>query len=178
MGRYHYLIITVFIAFFSILSCTTKKELPNLTAENVSAETVWKRITIEDNYQKYDYWPSHEGIQPGEVPHGTYHEVFINSILHRALPIESKIAPNGSIIVKENLNSAKEIAAITVMVKVKEYNPGHGDWFWAKYAPDGTVMEHPEMHMPLAGKLKKCAECHKKSNEQPNDFIMLHKLDK
>jgi LPXTG-motif cell wall-anchored protein len=38
------------------------------------------------------------------------------------------------------------------MYKVEGYNPEGGDWFWAKYQPDGSV--------DAAGKVASCAGCH------------------
>jgi hypothetical protein len=34
---------------------------------------------------------------------------------------------------------AGELKAITVMYKIKDYNPADGDWFWVKYSPDGKA---------------------------------------
>ena len=71
--------------------------------------------------------------------------------------------PYGTIVVKENYTSAKKLAAITVMYKVKGYNPGAGDWFWVKCAPDGTVQK--------AGKPAGCVNCYMARADK--DFIMV-----
>ena len=49
--------------------------------------------------------------------------------------------PDGAIIVKENYGKDKEkLMAITQMYLKKGCNPDAGDWFWAKYGPEGEVM--------------------------------------
>ena len=165
-----FLALFTLIGFTMLVSCGTKKEaVPNLTNNTINAQTLWERITKTDNYKKYKFWPGHEGMQRGQSPHGIFHIAYINSILKNALPISNRIAPDGSIIVKENFNSSKELKLITIMAKVKGYDPENGDWFWGKYSPDGKVL--------MAGKLAKCAECHKASYDIDNDFVVLHRLD-
>lgn len=69
-----------------------------------------------------------------------------------------KGAPPGSLIVKENYMPDKKLAAITVMYKVKDYNPAAGDWFWTKYTPEGKIEASEKAAM--------CVGCHgaKKDN--------------
>jgi hypothetical protein len=43
--------------------------------------------------------------------------------------------------------------AITPMYLEKGYNPDAGDWFWAKYGPEGEVMS--------SGKVEGCIGCHR-----------------
>jgi hypothetical protein len=50
---------------------------------------------------------------------------------------------------------------LTVMYKFKGYNPEGGDWFWAKYARDGSVM--------ASGKVEGCIKCH--GRRKDNDYI-------
>jgi hypothetical protein len=71
--------------------------------------------------------------------------------------------PDGSIIIKENYAADGEtLAAITIMYRSKGYNPESGDWYWAKYNPDGSVATKPTEQAPirLAGKPNGCIECH------------------
>jgi hypothetical protein len=60
--------------------------------------------------------------------------------------------PGGAIVVKENFMPDSSLAAITVMHKVPGYAPEAGDWFWAKYLPDGTA--------EAAGRVAGCTGCH------------------
>jgi len=152
-----------------LISCyKTEKNLPDLTKEEVTGKRLWDRITKEDNYKKYPMWPDHEGMHTGNSPHGRYNKVFINHKLRKSLPIADKIAPYGSIIVKENYSTDKEFGAYTVMVKVKDYSHESNDWFWAKYSKDGEILAE--------GKVSMCISCH--SASKTNDYIILQRLDK
>ena len=95
-------ILFIFTTILIIFSCKQQKNFDDFTKDNITGAKLWERITKEDNYKRYKNWSDHEGVQPGVSPHGRYHEVFINSKLSDSLPIADKIAPNGSIIVKEN----------------------------------------------------------------------------
>ncbi len=149
--------------------CAKEKEtvLPPLTREEINGERLWKRITVETDWDTYSRWPGQEGLIPGQSPHGRFHEVYVNAPLSTALPIASRIAPNGSIVVKENFTADKKPAGVTVMAKVAGYDPDHGDWFWAKYDPKGKI--------GAAGKIEACYECH--AGVKDNDYIILWQLD-
>lgn len=161
-----FFIILVTIVF---LSCGTKDEpqVSPLQKENVSGTVLWERITEEADYHTYQFWPGHEGLSPGQAPHGVFHKVYVNRPLYQALPREDKTAPNGSIIVKENYSADEELMAITVMAKVESFDPEHGDWFWAKYAPDGEI--------GAEGAVGGCIDCH--AGMESNDYIIIQQLD-
>ena len=73
--------------------------------------------------------------------------------------ITSDCRPNGSILVKENYGKDKKtLMAVTPMYKVRGYNPDEGDWFWAKYGPDGNIMS--------SGKVEGCINCHRARKNQ------------
>jgi hypothetical protein len=157
-------------ALLALAGCAKKEVepvLPPLRADEMSGERLWKRITAEADWDTYGSWPGLEGMQPGQSPHGKYHEVYVNAVLARALPVASRTAPVGSIIVKENFDAAKKPTNVTVMAKAAGYNPKYGDWFWAQYDPEGKVIEE--------GKVSRCIECHE--GVKDNDFIILHQLD-
>lgn len=80
--------------------------------------------------------------------------------------LDSKSPPvkYGTIIVKENLNHGRELKAITIMYKIKDFNPSSGDWFWAKYSPGGNVL--------ISGKPGGCIACH--SAVKRKDYIFVH----
>ena len=70
----------------------------------------------------------------------------------------------------------KWLKAVTVMYKRAGYDPEDRDWFWVKYAPDGSVMKNPK-GMSLAGKVAKgapkgCISCHKAA--PGGDFVYNH----
>ena len=127
-------------------------------------DALWNHITKVSPYTKWAFFPDHQGMQPGRAPHGPLHKVYVND---RALNSTKPPVQYGSIIVKENYNKAKVLKAITVMYKVQGYNPGDGDWFWAKYTTEGTAKPF--------GKPKGCVGCH--GTRAKNDFILVHEFD-
>lgn len=161
-------IILFFLLSVLISACVKKKtaSLPALKKSEISGERLWKRVTQEDDYTTCPQWPNHEGMQPGQSPHGRYHRIFISPELRAALPIKEGEVPVGSIIVKENYSPDKKLAAFTLMAKVEGYDDKNNDWFWAKYDAKGNVQAE--------GKLKKCADCHVSS---ANDYLIVHRLD-
>ena len=54
---------------------------------------------------------------------------------------------------------------ITVMYRSKGADPQHGDWYWLKYLPDGSIARTPEKEgkKAIAGKVASCIECHSKA---------------
>ena len=160
---------------FLISACTKEKEpiLTPLTGAEISGERLWKRITVDSDYDIYAHWPGQKGLFPGQSPHGKFHEVYINAALASALPIASKTAPDGSIIVKENFNADKKLTNITVMAKVRGFNPDDGDWFWAMYDPQGKIVV--SNNLAMEGRVAYCYECH--AGVKDNDYVILWPLD-
>lgn len=95
----------------------------------------------------------------GQSPHGDFLKMYLNrtALTNPANP------PDGSIIIKENYTTdGKTLAAVTVMYKVKDFHPEHGDWYWVKYNADGSVARTPpeKGSRRIAGKFTGCIECH------------------
>jgi hypothetical protein len=154
-----------------INSCSKNREnidVESFTKDNISAEALWTRIYSESKYTSYKFWPDHQGMHPGQAPHGPFHKVYINNSVARALPVQNRTIPYGGIIVKENYSKTKELAAITVMVKVEGYAPENNDWFWAKYSAAGAVQAE--------GQPGGCISCHE--GMKKNDYIIIQPLDK
>jgi len=69
------------------------------------------------------------------------------------------------------------LASVTVMYRREAgYDPDHQNWFWAKYAPDGSLMTNPK-GMALAGRVAKgkpkgCIACHQAA--PGGDYIFTH----
>ena len=168
MNRIPYFLLMMIVLLYCIgfVSCSGNQVTPEWTPQTINAELVWKHITVVTRYKNYSYWPGHEGVQPGNSPHGKLHRVFINKVLRDALPLESRVAPPGSIIVKENLSGDRELLNITVMAKVEGFDKEHGDWYWAMYQPDGKAV--------ASGNIPMCVSCHAASY---NDYIIIKRLD-
>jgi len=124
---------------------------------------LWTKITKESPYTQWSFWPDHADMQPGRAPHGPLHKVYVND---EALTSTMPSAKYGSIVVKENYGKDRLLKAITVMYKVTDYNTDSGDWFWAKYSPDGKADKF--------GKPAGCIACH--SSAADNDFIFVHQF--
>ena len=108
---------------------------------------------------------------PGESPHGAFLKMYLN----RTAAGDTKNLPTGSILIKENYGKDKKtLMAVTIMYRSKGYDPEHGDWYWVKYMPDGTVAKAPleKGSMRLAGKVKGCIMCH--SGADGKDFAFLN----
>lgn len=112
----------------------------------------WKYIVEENPYRTWNFFPGKEGLYRGTSPHGAFLKVYVNDLAYRAA-LEGKPMPYGAIIVKENYaEDKKTLMAVTPMYRVKGFNPDGGDWFWAKYGPNGEIM--------AAGRMEGCIKCH------------------
>lgn len=155
--------ISVIVGILFIAACLGGSVMAFADMPDPDPQALWNYITKVSPYRNWSFWPDHQGMQPGRAPHGPLHKVYVND---RALHSVKPPVQNGSIIVKENYNKAKELVAITVMYKAPGYNPGVGDWFWVKYTPDGKAKPF--------GKPKGCISCH--GTKANNDFIIVHEF--
>lgn len=113
---------------------------------------LYTTITEKDDYKNWLLWPGKGKLYPGTEPHGSLLTIYVTADVRRIIEKNRGMMLPDSIIIKENYNSDKELMALTVMHKIKDYDPEHNDWFWAKYSPDGTV--------EAAGKVESCINCH------------------
>ena len=90
--------------------------------------------------------------------------MFVNNAAYNSTSAPLKY---GAIQVKENYNKEEKLTAITVMYKIKGYNPEAGDWFYAKYTPGGMAKPY--------GKPKGCVSCHGAMAD--NDYVMVHDFE-
>jgi hypothetical protein len=164
-------IAAVLLIFAGAVSCSrrgTDPVLPPFDREEISAELLWERMVEETDYTEYHFWPGHEGISPGQAPHGVFHKVYINKLIYDALPLEDREVPDGGIIIKENYSADEEPTGLTVMAKVDGFHPGGGDWFWAAYTMEGKVN--------IAGQVDGCIGCHEGMRD--NDYVIVYPLDR
>ena len=153
----------------------------NGSDEEIAAE-VWEMI----GDQAYAFTWHYEtepppGFYRGNEPHGLVLRTFMNNIAFDAVQNTSGTFPPNSVIVKENHvtemdadanatddsadrsvpNFEPNLESTTVMVKIAGYNPEAGDWFWAKYQPDGSL--------DAVGKPAGCIGCH--GQVADNDWV-------
>jgi hypothetical protein len=123
-------------------------------------------VTAHNPYKTgFKLWPGKGELYPGTEPHGALLTVYVNDIAYNSITGKKALA-NNSIVLKENYTPAKQLAAITIMYKVKGYNPEGGNWFWVKYDPDFNILKE--------GKVKGCLGCH--GNAKDNDYIFTGKV--
>ncbi len=113
---------------------------------------------------KFKLWPGKKKMSAGTEPHGSFITIYVNDRALKSLK-KGKGMANNSIILKENYAPDKQLAAVTVMYKVKGYNPSGGDWFWVKYNANFDTLSE--------GKVKGCMDCHSKA--KGNDYIFTGK---
>lgn len=130
-------------------------------APEASGAALWKHLKAADYAQRWEMWPAKDSLYTGTEPHGALLTTYVNRPALRSIVQREGVMQYPAIIVKENYTPDKKLAALTVMYKVKGYNPEAGDWFWAKYAPDGKV--------EAEGKIAGCITCHAKAKD--NDYL-------
>ena len=149
MKRRLFALITIAVLAASV-GCGSKEAEEETISLN--GADFWITISETTPYTQWESWPGYPDLYPGKSPHGKYLKLFANEAAITAVK-EGKPMPNGAIIVKENYGEDQAtLMAVTPMYKVDGYNPEGGDWFWAKYGPDGTVMAE--------GKIEGCITCH------------------
>lgn len=164
-------------AIFCAASTQAQSSTRGSTIYQGGSDTRQQRPSFESRFwdylknAKYQNWapaPGQNGeAYPGESPHGAFLKLYMN---RKAITNLGEM-PNGSILVKENYaEDGETLAAITVMYRSTGFDPEHGDWYWAKYNPDGSVARSGEMR--LAGKVQSCIECH--ADAAGGDFVFLN----
>jgi hypothetical protein len=136
----------------AVLWTTTSRADEHLTDEAPKAGELWSWLQ-EVRYENWAPYPGQDGeMYEGTRPHGALLKVYVN----RPAAGHPDEPPHGSVIIKENYSADKELAAITVMKRVRDYDAEHDDWYWVKYTPKGEVAENGK----AAGKVQSCIACH------------------
>ena len=123
-------------------------------------KAVWEYIT-NHKYQEWPLWPGKGKLYKGGHPHGALLTTYVSRDALEVIEGKKGMFGSGAFIIKENYSPEKKLGAVTVMYRVKGYNADAGDWFWAKYKPDGTVEKE--------GKVDGCINCHNSKIE--NDWV-------
>lgn len=150
------------IVLLAMLGCAEQEE-EAFTAETVNAGELYTMFTQDMPYTDWSFWAGAEGLMEGKAPHGAFIKNFVND---KAMKPVGGAYPYGSLIVKENYMPDTTLAKLTIMYKVRGYNPDGGDWFWAVYGADGKV--------EAEGKIEGCMGCHRA--RQAQDFVFLRDL--
>ncbi len=122
-------------------------------------------FTQDTPYTSWELWPGMGRLRRGKEPHGAFLTTYVNPVAHRSITGKGGMA-FGSLIVTENYDSGKKLIELSVMLKIKGYNPRAGDWHWFQYAPDGKVL--------ATGRVGVCINCH--GTNKNNDYIMTSRV--
>ena len=131
-----------------------------------SGTALWDYLIKVDYAKTWKIWPGTHALYPGKSPHGAFLTTYVNEPACEAIEKKEGSMPDGAIICKQNFDKEKKYVALTVMYKVKGYDPMEGDYFWAKYSPDGRIDGE--------GKISSCINCH--SHQRENDFVFTSSL--
>lgn len=139
-----------------------------ITLPGTDALKLYEYISKSKPYTVWDLWPGKKKMYPGTQPHGDFLTTYVNDTGMFGIRKKKGTMPEGTIIVKENYDRDRKFNALSVMYKVKGYNPPAADWFWAKYDKDGKVL--------TAGRAEACIKCHEKKRD--NDYIFTGEMKK
>ena len=130
-----------------------------------SGADLQRHIFKEMPYKQWALWPGKGKLYKGTEPHGAFITVYVNDAANESIRNAQGMVDN-AIVVKENYNVDKQLASVTVMKKVKGFNPEGGDWFWIRFSPDSKVTDE--------GKVIMCLGCH--AVAKGNDYIYTGKV--
>jgi hypothetical protein len=134
-----------------------------VTDPGADAPKLYNHIMKPKPYTAWSLMPGEKEMESSSDPHGSFMTCYVNKIALTSIKKKTGMADR-SVIVAENYNSEKKLESLTVMYKIKDYNPEAGDWFWAKYDPaNGYVL--------ASGKVNECVACH--SSKKDNDYLHL-----
>jgi hypothetical protein len=154
-----YLVLILVLAF-SACAVAPKSSKSEGVLPPADGLSVFSYVTKMNDYHNWDLFPGKGKLYKGRPPHGALLTTYVNGAALGAMNAGTAMGP-GAILVKENYKPTKELAAVTVMYKVKDFNPAANNWFWAKYSPDGKVLK--------SGKVGGCINCH--GAKKANDYI-------
>lgn len=132
---------------------------------DTTASGLWTHLQSTGYRDSWWLWPGTEPYYRGSDPHGTLLTTYTNFMARDGITNGAIGLSPGAVVLKENHAPDSTLSAITVMYKAEGYAPEHGDWFWARYAPDGT----PE----ASGRVESCIGCHEGA---VHDYIMTVEL--
>jgi hypothetical protein len=126
------------------------------------AAKLYKFMTLpKPYYERFNLWPGTGKLRAGNDPHSPFLTTYVNDAAFAAIK-EMKELPDGACIINEEYAADKKLKVLTVMFKVKGYNPEAGDWLWVKYdSLNGYVLE--------SGKLESCISCH--ASKKENSYL-------
>lgn len=117
----------------------------------------------------YETWKLHTDVYRGQSPHGKFVRLYSTWVTvdgrSHPLIIKDNYAGRGVSAEAVGADRTKWLRSVTIMLQREEgYDPDHDDWYWAKYAPDGSIETNPA-GVKLVGRVAKgttrgCISCH------------------
>lgn len=167
----------ILAAFLILISgCSTNELTSNANnsddTETTTAESsgtaIYTLITETDPYTDWGQFPEATGTVESSAPHGPFAKVYINAIAAAALDDSPENLPDGSIIVKDSIDTEDEESqgTLTIMKKVEGFSHATHDWVWVMVSPSGEVQAE--------GNIDMCISCHAAARD--NDYLFLHQL--
>jgi len=153
----------VFVLAFSYAALAIHDTVPaetQISEPGPDAASLSEYIIKHKPYTKWELFPGKGKMYAGTQPHGAFLTTYVNDNAYFSIKDKKGMA-DGSIIAKENYTAEKKLNSLTVMYKIKGYNAEAGDWFWAKYSPEGKVL--------ASGRSDACIVCHEAKKD--NDYI-------
>ena len=132
------------------------------------AAKLYDYITKISPYTSWQLWPGKGKMYQGTQPHGEFLTTYVNDAAMAGIKAKKGVMPDTAIIAKENYGADRKLSALTIIYKIKGYNPAAGDWFWAKYDIGGKVL--------ISGRAEACIRCH--TMKKDNDYIFSGGLKK
>jgi len=133
----------------------------NYRRYGLDAEKFFLYLTRDTPYTMWRLLPGTGKVRPGRAPHGAFLTTYVNQAAYGSIAGGKGMA-YGSLIVAEDYGPDRRLAGLSVMLKVKGYNPEAGDWHWFSYTPEGRAT--------ASGRVEACLGCHGTMKE--NDFLM------
>lgn len=162
------LFVVASIVFSGLILAQGKKDKSRAGAGSIEAngKAVWDYLKKEGYAKTWKMWPGTTVMYPGPEPHGAFLTTYVNDAAAKAIAGKKGKFSAGAIIAQDNFSKDKKLKFISVMYKVKGYNPKEGDWFWAQYKPNGRIESE--------GKIDECIKCH--VAQKTNDYVYTSKL--
>ena len=132
--------------------------------ENLQYATqVWGQM------EDYQNWKLTTPVYKGASPHGKFLRMFSSFVtvdgIARPIIVKQNFGGKGVTAAAATQDPDKWLKAVTIMLQREAgYDDDNDNWFWVKFAPDGSIMKNPK-GMQLAGRVAKgmpagCISCH------------------